>query len=159
MKKKVAIVGSGFFGITAALILSRKFDIDLYEKKKSILNGASKANQMRFHQGYHYPRSIKTLNEVKKFNKSFLEFYGKDILGKTNNYYAISKKNSKTSYHQFVKFLNKNKLYYKNYQNDNFSNLVSKSILGSITVYIKSLIIPTTSPNNVKMKSVPNMTG
>ena len=34
MKKKVAIVGSGFFGITAALILSRKFDIDLYEKKK-----------------------------------------------------------------------------------------------------------------------------
>ena len=131
MKKKVAIVGSGFFGITAALILSRKFDIDLYEKKKTILNGASKANQMRFHQGYHYPRSIKTLNEVKKFNKSFLKFYGKDILGKTNNYYAISKKNSKTSYEQFVKFLYKNKLYYKNYQNDNFSNLVSKSILSN----------------------------
>ena len=95
MKKKIAIVGSGFFGIAAALILSKKHEVDLYEKKKTILNGASQANQMRFHQGYHYPRSIETLNEVKKFNKSFIKFYGKDILGKTNNYYAVSKHKSK----------------------------------------------------------------
>ena len=61
-------------------------------RKKNNPKCCFKSNQMRFHQGYHYPRSIKTLNEVKKFNKSFLKFYGKDILGKTNNYYAISKK-------------------------------------------------------------------
>ena len=34
MKKKIAIIGSGFFGVTAALILSKKYEIDLYEKKK-----------------------------------------------------------------------------------------------------------------------------
>ena len=70
MEKKIAIIGSGFFGVTLALILSKNHKIDLFEKKKTILNGASKANQMRFHRGYHYPRSIKTLNEVKKFNKT-----------------------------------------------------------------------------------------
>ena len=107
MKKKIAIIGSGFFGVAIALILSKKHEIDLYEKKKTILNGASKANQMRFHHGYHYPRSIETLNEVKKFNKAFIKFYGNDILGKTNNYYAVSKHESKTSYDKFIKFLNK----------------------------------------------------
>ncbi len=131
MKKKIAIIGSGFFGVTAALILSKKHKIDLYEKKNSILNGASKANQMRFHQGYHYPRSLQTLNEVKKFNKSFLKFYGNDILGKTNNYYAISKQKSKTTYNKFIQFLSRNKLYFKKTINDNFSNKVSKSILSN----------------------------
>lgn len=129
MKKKVAIIGSGFFGVTTALILSKKHSIDLYEKKNSILNGASRANQMRFHQGYHYPRSIQTLNEVKKFNKSFLDFYGNDVLGTTNNYYAISNINSKTNFQQFIKFLKKNKLYYRITKNQNFSSLVSKPIL------------------------------
>ena len=102
MKKKIAIIGSGFFGVTAALFLSKKYEFNLYEKKKTILNGASKANQMRFHQGYHYPRSLKTLNEVKRFNKSFIKFYGRDILGKTNNYYAVSKYNSKTDFKRLV---------------------------------------------------------
>jgi len=129
MKKKIAIIGSGFFGVAIALILSKKHEIDLYEKKKTILNGASKANQMRFHQGYHYPRSIETLNEVKKFNKAFIKFYGNDILGKTNNYYAVSKHKSKTSYDKFIKFLNKNKLYYKKIKNENFSPYVSEHIL------------------------------
>ena len=65
---------------------------------------------MRFHQGYHYPRSIQTLNEVKKFNKSFLDFYGNDVLGTTNNYYAISNINSKTNFQQFIEFLKKKTL-------------------------------------------------
>ena len=131
MEKKIAIIGSGFFGVTLALILSKKHKIDLFEKKKTILNGASKANQMRFHRGYHYPRSIKTLNEVKKFNKSFIDYYGKNNLGNTNNYYAISKINSKTSYKKFIEFLNKNKLYYKEIYNKNFSNKVSNPILSN----------------------------
>ena len=129
MKKKIAIIGSGFFGVAAALLLSKKHEIDLYEKKKTILNGASKANQMRFHQGYHYPRSIETLNEVKKFNKSFIRFYGTDILGKTNNYYAVSKHKSKTNYIKYIKFLKKNKLFFKKVKNTNFSGNVSEPIL------------------------------
>ena len=84
--KKIAIIGSGFFGSTCALILSNFFKVDLFEKKNKILCGASRANQMRFHLGYHYPRSLKTINEVKMAKKSFINFYGKnmnqDITGK-----------------------------------------------------------------------------
>jgi hypothetical protein len=129
MRKKIAIIGTGFFGVTLALTIAKKHQVDLFEKKKTILNGASKANQMRFHQGYHYPRSIKTLKEVKKFNQSFIEYYGKNVLGNTNNYYAISKKNSKTTYDKFINFLNQNSLFYKEIQNKDFSNKVSSPII------------------------------
>ena len=54
--KKIAIIGAGFFGVGAALILSKKFKVDLYEKKKDIMEGVSSSNQLRFHMGYHYPR-------------------------------------------------------------------------------------------------------
>ena len=38
---KIAIVGAGFFGLTLGLILSKKHKIEIFEKKKSILNGFS----------------------------------------------------------------------------------------------------------------------
>jgi predicted NAD/FAD-binding protein len=31
---KIAIIGSGYFGSTIALILSKKHNVDLYEKEK-----------------------------------------------------------------------------------------------------------------------------
>ena len=111
--------------------MSKKNEVDLFEKKSTILNGASEANQMRFHQGYHYPRSVKTLKEVKEYNKSFLKLYGNNILGKTNNDYAVSKFKSKTNFNEFISFLKKNKLYFKKVINKNFSNNVSESILSN----------------------------
>ena len=35
---KIAIIGAGFFGTTAALKLSKYHDVDLFEKKKDIYN-------------------------------------------------------------------------------------------------------------------------
>ena len=49
------------------------YDVDLYEKEKTILCGASRANQMRFHLGYHYPRSLKTLKFVFDRNNHLTE--------------------------------------------------------------------------------------
>ena len=72
---KIAIIGAGFFGATAALKLSKYHDVDLFEKKNDILNGASKINQFRFHLGFHYPRSKKTLNEIKSSYKLFINFF------------------------------------------------------------------------------------
>ena len=92
--KKIAIVGSGFFGIASALILSKKNKIHIFEKKGTILCGASRANQMRYHKGYHYPRSEKTVNEISKTNKDF-EKYFKYSIYNTQNYYGISKKKNK----------------------------------------------------------------
>ena len=134
--KKIAIIGAGFFGVGAALILSKKFKIDLYEKEKTILKGASSSNQLRFHLGYHYPRSIKTLTEVQNSNKDFLNFYGKNIFGNTQNYYGVAKKKSKTSYSKYINFLKKNYLPFKKI---NLSEL--KNIEGSISSIEKNINI------------------
>ena len=66
----IAIIGSGFFGTSCAIQLAKKHKVDIFEKKKYILCGASKANQFRFHLGYHYPRSKKTMLEIKKTTNS-----------------------------------------------------------------------------------------
>ena len=108
--KKIAVIGSGFFGSTAALLLSKNHKVHLFEKKNSIMCGASRANQQRFHLGYHYPRSTKTVVEIKKNYKEFINFFGSSVFSKTQNYYGISKDKSKTSFNKYLIFLKKNKL-------------------------------------------------
>ncbi|MDC0447923.1 FAD-binding oxidoreductase [Candidatus Pelagibacter sp.] len=125
----IAIIGSGFFGSTLALILSKKHQVTLFEKKTDILQGASKVNQFRFHRGYHYPRSTKTIDEIKESYYEFIKFYGKDVFTKTENYYAIPKKGSKISFNRYLKILKKNKLPYRKINGD---NLVSDDISGTI---------------------------
>lgn len=125
----IAIIGSGFFGSTLALILSKKHQVTLFEKKTDILQGASKVNQFRFHRGYHYPRSTKTIDEIKESYYEFIKFYGKDVFTKTENYYAIPKKGSKMSFDRYLKILKKNKLPYRKINDD---NLVSDDISGII---------------------------
>ena len=127
--KKIAIIGSGFFGLATAFVLSKRYKIDLYEKENSILNGASSSNQLRFHLGYHYPRSVKTLLEVQKTNIDFIKFYGKSIFGKTLNFYGVSKINSKTSFKKYLKFLKNNKLHYKKINLKEFSKYIEGSII------------------------------
>ena len=128
-KKKLAIIGAGFYGCTAALILSKDYDVEIFEKENDILNSASKINQFRFHRGYHYPRSQKTIDQIKYSYKKFTKFYGKNVLKSTNNFYAISKKNSVTSFDRYIKILKKNKLFYKKIINEKlFSNLIEGAI-------------------------------
>ena len=93
---KIAIIGTGFYGSSLAITLSKKYQVDLYEKESKIFNGASSCNQFRFHSGYHYPRSQKTVNEINKSKKDFItngniEFqnvsfkYGKNYIFKDFN--------------------------------------------------------------------------
>lgn len=35
MRKKIAIIGTGFFGVTLALTIAKKHQVDLFEKKKN----------------------------------------------------------------------------------------------------------------------------
>lgn len=109
--------------------MSKKFKIDLYEKEKSILGGASFANQLRFHHGYHYPRSQRTVKEVFKNKNSFIKYYGKDILGKTKNYYGLSSVNTKTTFFKYLKFLKKNNLFFKIVKLKEFSSLINGQII------------------------------
>lgn len=112
-KKNIAVVGAGIFGCTIALILSKRFNVDLYERKPKILNEASQCNQFRFHEGFHYPRSSKTLKEIKKSNNDFVDFYGRNVFGDTENYYGISRIKSKTNLKNYLAFLKRNQLQFK----------------------------------------------
>lgn len=107
---KIAIIGSGFFGVACAIELSEQNNVHLYEKEADILQQASKKNQFRFHLGYHYPRSVRTVREIKKSNILFKNFYKKLNVEKTNNFYAIAKKESKTNLKKFIEFTRKNNL-------------------------------------------------
>ena len=109
---KIAVIGSGFYGSSLAIILSKKYKVDLYEKKSQIFNGASACNQFRFHSGYHYPRSQKTVDEINNSKKDFISFYSKKVFENTVNYYAIAKK-SKVNFKNYINFLKKNKLFFK----------------------------------------------
>ena len=97
---KIAIVGAGFFGLTLGLILSKKHKVEIFEKKKSIMHGASCANQFRFHLGYHYPRSQKTVSEINKSKDLFISYFGPNIFGKTSNYYLVAKE-SKVKFNRY----------------------------------------------------------
>jgi L-2-hydroxyglutarate oxidase LhgO len=135
-KKKVAIIGGGFYGCTAALILSKKYDVEIFEKENDILSGASKVNQFRFHRGYHYPRSQITIDQIKNSYKKFIKFFGNDVLKQTKNYYAVAKYKSMTSYGKFIQVLLKNKLFYKEVKN---KKLFSDRIEGAIISNEKTL--------------------
>ena len=132
---RVAVIGSGFFGITIALTLSKKHQVDIYEKEKKILNGASFANQFRFHHGYHYPRSQKTVNEINKSKKLFVSFFGTKVFQKTNNYYSIAR-HGKINFKQYKKFLDKNKFYYKKSNFSKKNKFIENSILSRLKIIL-----------------------
>ncbi len=129
--KKICIIGAGLFGTTLALVLAKNknIKIDLYDKKSDILSDTSLKNQQRFHLGYHYPRSKKTVSEIKQSSVDFIRFYGNNIFGSTQNIYAISNKSSKLNFSQYCKKLNYLglKVVKKNYTF--FSNLIENSII------------------------------
>lgn len=111
--KKVAVIGAGVFGTSVALELAKKFNVVLFERRGSILAGASTNNHLRYHHGYHYPRSKETALESINGRLSFEEEYGACVSETFPAYYAISKLNSKTHPKDFIKFCNDLKLPYK----------------------------------------------
>ncbi|OGD86265.1 hypothetical protein A2164_03765 [Candidatus Curtissbacteria bacterium RBG_13_35_7] len=104
MNKKIAIIGAGLFGITAALELSKYHDVDLYEKNDDILKAASGINQFRLHRGYHYPRSKKTALSSLKGEANFTRVFGEALIQGTENYYCIAKNDSYTTSKQYISF-------------------------------------------------------
>lgn len=115
MGKKVAVIGAGIFGSTAALELAKtgEFEITLFERNSTILNEATFKNLLRLHQGYHYPRSKKTALECIKSNITFRKEFSECLFESFPSYYAIVKEGSKTSSENFLKFCDELKLPYQ----------------------------------------------
>lgn len=110
---RIAIIGGGIFGVTAAFRLAKNHTVDLFEKNSDIMMAASDINQCRIHRGYHYPRSDSTVKEVLDANISFKEEFGEAIMNNTENYYCISKHDSLVSSEQFIQFCKRNNLEYE----------------------------------------------
>ena len=92
MKKKIAIIGAGWFGCYIAYDLIRSgYDVNVFEKEKEIFLGASGFNQNRLHQGFHYPRSYKTIQDSKIGYKKFIKKFPNFIKNIRENLYVIAK--------------------------------------------------------------------
>ena len=129
----IAVIGGGFFGISSAIKIKEKFpnaNISIYEMRDDLLKGTSGKNQFRWHKGYHYPRSQKTISECKNSYKEFNKYFFKSAIP-SDNYYAISKNDSLTTFDKYLEILKKNKLAYKIVNN---SLLNKEAIEGIIKV-------------------------
>ena len=112
--KKVAVIGGGIFGATAALYASRAgYEVHLFEKEGELLQAASGINQYRLHRGYHYPRSPETALSALSAEKTFREEYGEAVIDGGRHLYGIARKGSLVSAQQFLDFCDANGLVYK----------------------------------------------
>lgn len=111
---RIAVIGGGLFGITAATRLAeRGHDVELYEKNSDIMMAASWVNQWRLHRGYHYPRSPETAMACKSSVEPFRETYGSAIIDDTEHYYAIAAEGSRTTADEYVDHLDRCGLSYE----------------------------------------------
>lgn len=101
------VIGGGFYGSTIAIYLAcqRKFrNILLVEQEPRLLARASYHNQARVHNGYHYPRSFTTAFRSRINLPRFIQDWPQVVKKDFTKLYAIARKNSKVTAHQFERF-------------------------------------------------------
>ena len=133
-KKSVAVIGGGIFGLTAAVLLSDKYRVTIFERHKDIMTEASYNNQYRHHAGYHYPRSLSTVAEIQAATSDFEQMYGNILIRDWPSYYAVSKTNSYITAGQFRQMCNRMRLPLKlEYPPDDWLNKESVATCGRTT--------------------------
>ena len=111
--KRIAVVGGGIFGLTAALWLDAAgFAVDVYESREDILLGASGANQLRSHRGYHYPRSSETIISCNQSTPRFEEAFSSAIVKDAKRFYAIPTEGSRVRPEEYLRILDEHQLPY-----------------------------------------------
>lgn len=112
-RKRIAVVGGGIFGSTAAIHAARAgHEVHLFEEKPALLQAASGINQYRLHRGYHYPRSSETARSARDSESSFREEYGGAVISGGRNLYAIARENSLVDAAAFLDFCRAHNLAY-----------------------------------------------
>jgi glycine/D-amino acid oxidase-like deaminating enzyme len=111
---RVAVVGGGLFGTTAAIHVARRgHAVHLFEEKSDLLRSASTINQYRIHRGYHYPRSPETTQSCIAGVSSFVEEYRDAVVADSRHLYGIAREDSKTSLSQFMQHCDAHGLFYR----------------------------------------------
>jgi hypothetical protein len=113
MKKKVAVIGGGIFGLSCAINLDKTYDVTVFEQASDIMTGATYANHNRHHLGYHYPRSTETARQCLISREDFERAYKACCVNNFASYYCVSKDDSKTSAEDYVLFCDQVGLKYK----------------------------------------------
>jgi hypothetical protein len=110
---KIAIVGAGWYGChTAISLLQKGDDITIFERSNRAISGASRYNQNRLHQGFHYPRDYETRKQSLEGFDWFIEHYGNLVDDVNNNYYAIADKLSNIDFETFKQIMTASDLKY-----------------------------------------------
>jgi hypothetical protein len=97
---KICIIGGGFYGCFLSHKLSKYGIINLYEKSPKICQKSATNNQNRLHLGYHYPRSLETIEQVIKNHNDFLNEFSNCIMQFDKNIYAVHE-NSKVCFKDY----------------------------------------------------------
>lgn len=104
-RRRIAVVGGGVFGCTAALALSTDaHEVSLFERRNEILSGASRNNQNRLHLGFHYPRDLETARQCKAGFDRFVEMFPDAISADFPNKYFIASSGSLTTPEDYLRF-------------------------------------------------------
>lgn len=110
---RVAVVGAGIYGSSIALELAKHgHNVKVYDPL-GIMNAASSINQLRIHSGYHYPRSLETIEEILTAKDDFISEYGDSVVKDVESYYAIPKEGSKTNPDNYEEVLDKFGLFHE----------------------------------------------
>lgn len=157
---KIAIIGGGLFGCNIAVELAKNqnvLSVDIYEARNKLMSLASSNNQHRFHTGFHYPRSIETIKQIRETSKSFLENFSDCLFEIKNNYYFVSKE-GKITFEDYKKsFLDNSKVienldYFNNYL---YVEKISGGLISDekgIDIYkLKNKILNKLSCKNIKV--------
>lgn len=104
-KKRVVIIGGGFFGLYLAEDLARKgADVHVYEREEECMQRASLVNQARVHNGYHYPRSVLTALRSRISFPRFCDEFADCVEHDFEKYYMVGSILGKVTGNQFERF-------------------------------------------------------
>jgi len=110
MCASIAVAGAGIYGATVAIRLAEQgHNVRLFDPL-GILRAASAINQYRVHAGYHYPRSLETIQEVLEARAEFIRAFEPAIVRNNHHYYAITKQGSRTPPDLYESLMNEQQL-------------------------------------------------
>ncbi|MDQ2898642.1 MAG: FAD-dependent oxidoreductase [Acidobacteriota bacterium] len=109
-RPRVAVLGGGIFGASCAIELARHCDVTLFERHSELLTEASYLNQWRHHSGFHYPRSLRTVQEIQATRDDFDSVYNLAIERDVPSYYCTSAHGREITRERYLSFCSDNRL-------------------------------------------------
>ena len=158
---KVAIIGAGFYGLMLGKMLSKKYQVDIFEEQDDVMTKASSQCQMRIHTGMMYPKNLKTALMCVKTFKPFMLKFKDAIVDDFKSIYAVAK-DSKTTSEEFIAIQKELGLPIKKIKNEFFDNVESVFECNEFTFdlnVIKNLLIKQNIIFNKHISSLDELKG